>query len=124
MMMRFVILTHDFPFLHWDLMLETAGSNILRTWRLLAEPGSAKEIQAESLPDHRREYLDYEGPVSRGRGSVVRWDAGVYEANTDEKTALRLSLSGNKLRGEFALVGRNGSLWWQQLAGESAKSDG
>ena len=35
-MPRFVILEHDYPELHWDLMLETAGA--LRTWRLLRPP--------------------------------------------------------------------------------------
>jgi hypothetical protein len=74
---RFVILTHDHPFVHWDLMLEANG--VLRTWRLLAEPQPECIIAAEPLPDHRLHYLDYEGPVSGGRGTVSRWDHGWHE---------------------------------------------
>ena len=44
---RFVILTHDHPFLHWDLMLEADG--VLRTWRLLQEPTPDTIIVAEPL---------------------------------------------------------------------------
>ena len=35
-MQQFVILRHDFPELHWDLMLEEEG--VLKTWRLNAPP--------------------------------------------------------------------------------------
>lgn len=76
-MPRYVILTHDHPFPHWDLMFEVAGQ--LRTWRLLSEPGHGRTVRAERLADHRIAYLDYEGPLSGGRGSVSRWDYGTYE---------------------------------------------
>jgi hypothetical protein len=76
-MPRYVILTHDHPFLHWDLMLEDGG--VLRTWRLLEEPAVGRTVPAEKLPDHRLAYLDYEGPVSGDRGNVVRWDYGTYD---------------------------------------------
>ncbi len=33
----------------------------------------------EKLFDHRREYLDYEGPVSNDRGQVTRIEQGHYE---------------------------------------------
>lgn len=76
-MPRYVILTHDHPFLHWDFMLEAGG--VLRTWRLLDEPAAGRTGRAEALADHRVAYLDYEGPVSGGRGSVARWDHGTYD---------------------------------------------
>lgn len=78
-MPRYVILTHDHPFLHWDFMLE--GDGVLRTWRLLEEPVAGRTVRAEALPDHRDAYLDYEGPVSGGRGSVVQWDHGTYDVS-------------------------------------------
>ncbi len=103
-MPRFVILEHDHPFLHWDLMFE-AGST-LRTWRLsrpfAADPGSAEHdlhgsaevarIPAEELPDHRIEYLDYEGPVSNNRGSVKRVESGWFHplAKTADRWEVRL----------------------------------
>src|SRR5436305_12258768 len=61
-MTRYVILAHDHPFLHWDLMLEHDGS--LRTWRLATPPVADQDVAAEELADHRLAYLDYEGPVS------------------------------------------------------------
>ncbi len=110
-MSRFVILTHDHPFLHWDLMLEDAG--ILRTWRLLSSPDSARNIaggkittkiiRAEQLPDHRLFYLDYEGPVSNNRGIVKRFDAGEYRYIKQNEHLLILSFDGNCLRGEYSI---------------------
>jgi len=82
-----------------------AGS-ALRTWRLArplrVEPVSAEHdlhestevtrIPAEELPDHRIEYLDYEGPVSRNRGSVRRVEAGWFHplATTADRWEARL----------------------------------
>jgi DNA polymerase Ligase (LigD) len=76
-MPRFVVLEHDHPVLHWDLMLETGA--VLRTWRLAEPPLPDKAIAAQALGDHRPFYLDYEGPVSGGRGVVKRWAAGTYD---------------------------------------------
>ena len=95
-MPRFVILTHDHPFPHWDLMLETGG--VLRTWRLLEEPAPGAAVRAERLADHRTMYLDYEGPLSGDRGHVVRWDAGTFEAEIDDREPLRVVLSGERLK--------------------------
>jgi hypothetical protein len=76
-MPRFVILEHDHPFLHWDLMLEV--KNGLRAWRLLKVPGPGVAIPATILSLHRKLYLDYEGPISGDRGKVSRWDKGNYQ---------------------------------------------
>src|SRR5690242_15495503 len=74
---RFVILEHDYPERHWDLMFE-AGP-VLKTWRLAGcpRPGGVA-VEAEESFDHRPIYLDYEGPVSGGRGTVTRRDAGDF----------------------------------------------
>lgn len=89
-MPRFVVLTHDHPFPHWDFMLEDGGC--LRTWRILESPSGPGPVAAERLADHRLRYLDYEGPVSRDRGHVKRWDAGQYavEEWTAKRVAVRL----------------------------------
>ncbi|MBI5759050.1 MAG: hypothetical protein HZA46_11090 [Planctomycetales bacterium] len=96
-MPRFVILTHDHPTLHWDLMLEMGAS--LRTWRLPEPPLAGCELSVEPLPDHRLMYLDYEGPVSGNRGSVQRWDAGEFEIIEESPDLLVVQLSGMILRG-------------------------
>lgn len=71
---RFVVLLHDHPLLHWDLMLEDGDA--LRTWRLPRDPGRHDVMEAEEIAPHRLAYLDYEGPVSQGRGTVRRVAAG------------------------------------------------
>ena len=109
-MPRFVVLTHDHPFPHWDLMLERG--DCLRTWRLVRPPDTATLVETEALGDHRLAYLDYEGPVSGGRGTVERWDHGTYEAveSTDNRVVVRLA--GRKLDG-LATLERlgNGAAW-------------
>jgi hypothetical protein len=100
-MPRFVILTHDHPFLHWDLMLEKEA--VLRTWRLLQAPGGLGLIPAEGLPDHRLAYLDYEGPVTGNRGTVQAFDRGEYVVVVEADGLLELELQGEKLRGRATL---------------------
>jgi hypothetical protein len=102
-MPRFVILEHDHPALHWDLMLETGA--MLRTWRLAAPPQTpGAPIAATALPDHRLAYLDYEGPVSGNRGTVQRWDAGSYDEEAASPAMIALRLSGVRVRGAARLV--------------------
>jgi hypothetical protein len=101
-MPRFVVLTHDHPFLHWDLMLEAADG--LRTWRLHRPPDSLGDIPAEPLPTHRAAYLDYEGPVSRNRGTVHRWDAGTFQLVRDDGEAVTIQLAGQRLHGELRIA--------------------
>jgi hypothetical protein len=78
---QFVILKHDHPYLHWDFLLEQDG--VLESWRLLREPMMTEWLAAEPIPDHRLVYLDYEGPVSKGRGSVTRVISGRYSIDSD-----------------------------------------
>jgi hypothetical protein len=102
-MPRFVILEHDYPQLHWDFMLE-AGS-ALKTWRLAKPPEEKGEsIAAVPLPEHRLDYLDYEGPVSAGRGTVKRWDDGTYELLAEDATdVVRVFLHGQRVQGVAAI---------------------
>ena len=116
-MPRFVILTHDHPSLHWDFMLEAQSA--LRTWRLSAALVVSKHIQAELLPDHRLHYLDYEGPVSKNRGTVTRWDAGTFTWIMDEPLLLKVYLQGKRIRG-ICLLKRNiaDNFWTCQIEDE------
>ncbi len=113
-MPRYVILEHDHPHLHWDLMLE-AGA-VLRTWRLQAPPRPGATVAAEASSDHRPHYLDYEGPVSGGRGRVVRWDAGTY-AGEENPGRLVLRLEGARLRGTAVLARDDSGAWSFTVAG-------
>jgi hypothetical protein len=104
---RFVILAHDWPTPHFDLLLEHGP--VLRAWRLLGEPAAGVAVEAEANHDHRLMYLDYEGPVSGSRGSVSRWDAGVYDGNVSEP-AWRVRLNGLRLCGSASLGDAEGRL--------------
>ena len=103
----FVLLIHDHPFVHWDLLVQ--HGEVLRSWRLLESPdrwrsaAESTELSAESIGDHRLLYLDYEGPVSRERGRVVRWDHGQAEWLVNGEAAVRLKLSGGRLIGVLVL---------------------
>ncbi len=95
-MPRFIILGHDAPTgLHFDFMLERGAT--LATWSLPQPPEAGVEQAAERLTDHRAVYLDYEGPVSRGRGTVAQWDQGTYEEVAWEDDRVVVDLLGEKL---------------------------
>jgi hypothetical protein len=100
-MPRFVILEHDHPVLHWDFMLEAGNS--LRTWRLSQMPCVPSCMDCQALPDHRLAYLDYEGPVSKGRGSVQRTASGQYALLRESDRELVVELRGAKLSAVVSL---------------------
>ncbi len=101
-MCRFAILRHDGPRgLHWDFLLES--DRALKTWALPVLPGPGVETVCEALPDHRLDYLDYEGPVSGDRGTVSRWDRGTYRIRRQSEAEWVVELSGEKLLGRAVL---------------------
>ena len=69
---------------HYDFLLET-DAGVLLTWRIPCFPAIFDQpsprphrIAAERIPNHREIYLDYEGPLSDGRGAVTSFMAGDY----------------------------------------------
>ena len=101
-MARFAVLRHESPRgLHFDLLLEMGQT--LKTWALPQTPEPAVEMGCEALPDHRPEYLDYEGPVSGDRGSVTRWDRGTYRVVRQGDRELVVCLAGERLIGQATL---------------------
>ena len=109
---RFVILHHRVAGgEHWDLMLERDG--VLVTWQLLREPAgsSSLPIPARRIGDHRIAYLEYEGPVSRDRGTVRRADSGAVtiEELTDSRCVFEAA--GTRLAGRYVLARGVGEEW-------------
>jgi len=105
---RYVLLRHETSagYLrpsHWDFMIEVAGA--LRTWALEESPADRREITAEQLADHRIAYLEFEGEISGGRGTVSRIDRGSYTIVRESDDDLILELRGEKLVG-LALLTR------------------
>lgn len=105
--MRFVILRHQLPAAHpragthYDLMLEHQGR--LLTWALAEPLAAGSSSPAEPLADHRLEYLDYEGPVSGGRGHVTRWDRGGLELCHLGPDRVEAVLNGEQINGTLVL---------------------
>ena len=115
-MPRFVILRHETPAdyprpAHFDLMLEQ--ENVLWTWALEKLPAPGESVIAERLPDHRLMYLDYEGVIAGGRGSVSRVEAGECEWIEQSPGELKVRLRGSTIDGVLRLTLRpEGPLQW------------
>lgn len=87
MSLRFALLRHNVPAdyarsSHWDLLFER--DTACWTWALESLPAAltgtrSEPVAALRLNDHRKHYLEYEGPVSGERGEVRRVLAGEYE---------------------------------------------
>lgn len=60
---------------HYDFLFEWEPGEPLTSFRCPNWPPTPGEAWEEG-PDHRRAYLDYEGPVSGDRGVVARRAAG------------------------------------------------
>lgn len=114
-MARYVLLEHDWPAPHLDLLLEQGP--VLRGWRL-AEPLRVGTQVATASADHRLLYLDYEGPVSGGRGTVRRLDRGEFTGELAERT-FELTFSGQILKGRLRFEREDTGGWnlsWQPSA--------
>ena len=101
---RFVILHHRLDAgEHWDLMLEQG--DVLLTWQLLREPVNRESlpIPARRIGNHRKAYLDYEGPLTGNRGTVRRVDSGSLDIIEGTAQGLRIVLTGKRLCGSFTL---------------------
>jgi hypothetical protein len=113
-MPRFVILAHDWPRAHWDLLVE-AGP-VLRAWRLFELPRAGAPVPVEPSADHRLLYLEYEGPVSGNRGTVTRYDAGTCDWIEDGPERARVRLRGARVAG-VAELARGATGWELALTG-------
>jgi len=77
----FVVIHHtgiDKP--HYDLLIDNNSRARVPTWRLPVWP-IERVTKATRLPDHRRHYLRYSGPISDDRGHVQRVDGGMQHSN-------------------------------------------
>jgi DNA ligase D-like protein (predicted 3'-phosphoesterase) len=101
--LRFVLNLHDATTLHFDLRLEVDG--VLVSWAVPKGPSldpKAKRL-AVQVEDHGMEHLTYEDERK------IAWDTGLYLPAEDpgpalERGHLRFVVSGQKVRGAFALT--------------------
>jgi len=90
-MPQFVILHHDWPQPHFDLLLENGAS--LLAFRLPKLPEGAERLTVTRLFDHRRLYLTYEGVVPGGKGQVVRRVSGTWRLISQSALEWRFELT-------------------------------
>ncbi|WP_373055557.1 DNA ligase D [Zunongwangia sp. H14] len=118
---RFVIQRHKATRLHYDLRLEMEG--VLKSWAVPKGPSmnpSDKRLAIQT-EDHPIKYLNFHGTIPKGNygaGEMTIWDEGEYhsaEASGDKdlveqlkKGNLKISFSGKRIKGEFALVHTRG----------------
>ncbi len=106
---------------HWDLMLEQSQG--LWTWALEAPPTN-RPVSALRLADHRKAYLEYEGPLSGNRGEVSRWDWGHYRLLHHTDRELVIVFQGRKLQGSWRLSRQSPPDHWRlEPWGQSGEAD-
>lgn len=115
---RFVVQRHRASRLHYDLRFEIDG--VLVSWAVPKGPTLDPGVRrlAMHVEDHPIEYLLFEGVIPSdeyGGGDVIVWDTGTWEpVKTDDPRAavgggeLHAEVHGEKLRGRFVLVRRDG----------------
>lgn len=117
-MPRAVLLLHRLPdgSEHFDWMIEPPGEARgalgLVTFRVDKWGGS--RFTAERLSDHRREYLDYEGPVSGNRGEVRRVARGevAWQVLDAHRASLTIAWLGESEPRQYSGAAA-GQGWWE-----------
>jgi hypothetical protein len=61
------------------------------------------DIAALRLGDHRRDYLEFEGPLSGNRGSAIRVSEGTYSSEKESSTEWVVTLTGSTIDGRVSL---------------------
>lgn len=107
---RYAMKKHSATRLHYDLRLEWKG--VLLSWALAPGPSTYAGVvrRAVEMPDHRVEYLPFEG--LHRTGPIMLWDRGTWEPDLEsddiesglQRGILRFTLRGEKLKGAWTLA--------------------
>lgn len=106
-MVKYVIQKHshrDNP-VHWDLMIQS-GDKLL-TWRIDLSPSELREdvaVKAVVIADHELRFLDYQGAVNNGLGSVEIADKGECKILRQDQSQIEVMFSGKVLSGKHIFI--------------------
>lgn len=110
--LKFVVQHHLARRDHFDFRLEWNG--ILLSWAVPKRPSYNPRDKrlAIQVEDHPLEYRNFEGVIPKGEyggGTVLLWDEGSWEPQTDVNEGLlsgllKFILNGRRLKGKWALV--------------------
>jgi DNA ligase D-like protein (predicted 3'-phosphoesterase) len=103
----YVIQKHQASRLHYDLRLEERG--VLKSWAVPKTPVNREGVKrlAVQTEDHPLGYEDFEGEIPEheyGAGTVEIWDRGEYRPLETAPDKMIVEISGQRLRGRFALI--------------------
>jgi bifunctional non-homologous end joining protein LigD len=131
--LQFVVQKHWASRLHYDFRIELDGT--MKSWAVPKGPSMDPDVKrlAMMVEDHPYDYRTFEGIIPQGEyggGTVMVWDEGIYmpaedphkDKKANEKSLLhqlysgkiKIVMSGQKLKGQFALVkahGRGENAW-------------
>ncbi len=108
---RFVVLHHRFDGGatteredHFDWMFQSGDT--LRTWAspIILDWQVCITLPCSMLADHRLCYLDYEGLIPNGRGSVARLFGGEFITDEESTNRFTARVRCDRLRGDYAEV--------------------
>ena len=108
----FVVQKHAASRLHWDFRLELDG--VLLSWAVTKPPSGDPAVKrlAVRTEDHPLSYATFEGTIPKGEyggGTVMLWDRGTWENESDPRTGLakgklHFTLTGERMKGEWVLI--------------------
>jgi hypothetical protein len=87
--------------------------NTLATWSFPSHPknGSPFPLEGKKIQDHRSQYLEYEGPISKGRGRIEKVDQGPLQILQSSPKNWILEFQGHDLSGIYVLERQKDSSW-------------
>lgn len=107
---------------HLDWLLENPldPQGPLLCWRVVipCDQWAARgQVELIRISDHRRSYLQFEGELTGGRGSVKRVDQGIAKVLDWTETGGTLELTLSQFTGRVALRATAGDRWLLRIGG-------
>ena len=121
-----VLLLHDAPAgAHYDWMVcdpRAPGDPLAKLWTVRVAAPSSEWAKlgvwdAQPLPFHRRDYLQYEGPLSGNRGGVTRVDEGWAAARLFSRKRIEWEVSMRHFTGRLEMTLEAAARWRVRVFG-------